>query len=182
MFRVAAVRSFRRVLVAAALAALGACGDQAPTEPIKPGAERSLDGLFSWTPRLVTCATDETRSTSAVVGPLGGVIALGGTSVSIPADALLQSTTVELTIPASRYVEIRLRANNQEHFQFALPIAVTIGYSRCDRLDVLFRPLTAWYIDVDTKEPLHPMVGVDNKITRSVTFLTNHFSGYAIAF
>jgi hypothetical protein len=173
----------RRVLLAvAALAVLGACGDQNPTEPIRPTGGGSA-GLLSSGPKLVECHTDESLSQTAIIDALGGTIALGGTSVVFPAGALLGPTTVTLTIPASRYVEIDIETDGQKEFldELLRPI-VTIDYSRCARSDVLWKPLSAWYIDSDTKELLENMLGVDNKLTRSVTFRTHHFSGYAIAF
>jgi hypothetical protein len=180
MFRARALRP-KRLLAIAALCALGACGDQRPTQPADATANDFLGGLFSG-PRLVECQTSESISTDGTIGALGGTISIGGTSVLIPAGALLGPTDVRLTIPASKYVEVEIRAGNQEHFLFELPIAVTIDYSRCDRSDVLFKPLSAWYIDAETKQLKENMSGVDNKLTRSVTFTTPHLSGYAIAF
>ena len=43
------------------------------------------------------------------------------------------------------------------------------------------RTLTAWYIDPTTHELLEPMCGIDNPLTRAISFWTDHFSGYAIA-
>jgi hypothetical protein len=180
MFRVGTLRRIRLAFAIAALSALGACGDQ-PTQPADPTANNLL-GVFSSAPRLVECPTDESISTEGSIGPLGGLLSIGGTSVVIPKGALLAPTNVTLTIPASKYVEIEIRAGDQEHFVFELPIAVTIDYSRCNRSDVLFKPLSAWYIDSQTKAPLENMLGIDNKLTRSVTFTTPHLSGYAIAF
>ena len=42
-------------------------------------------------------------------------------------------------------------------------------------------PLTVWYIDSETKAPLENMGGVDEKLTRTITFVTSHLSEYAIA-
>ena len=183
MFSVRTVRPIRRILVIASLAALGACGDQRPTEPAKPSADGFLGGLLSSGPKLVQCRTDESTTAVGSITQLGGTVSIGGTSVVFPLGAVLTPTTVELTIPASDYVEIRLKANGAEHFYgFLKPIIVTIDYSRCLRTDVLFKPLTVWYIDADSKALLRPMGGIDNKITRSITFSTDHFSGYAIAF
>jgi hypothetical protein len=183
MFTFRAVRPMRRLLVVVALAALGACAEQRPTEPTKPGASGSLDGLFSSGPKLVQCATDETTSAVGSITELGGTLSIGGTSVVFPAGAVLGATNVTLTIPASRYVEIEIKADDQEHFVFEQPIVVTIDYSRCQRSDVLVKPLSVWYIDAQTKDLLEQMtVGIDNKLTQSITFSTPHLSGYAIAF
>jgi hypothetical protein len=183
MFRLRTVCPIRRVFVIASLAALGACGDQRPTEPAEPSADGSVDGLLSSRPKLVQCHTDESATAVRSITQLGGTVSIGGTSVVFPLGAVLKPTTVELTIPASDYVEIRLKADGAEHFYGLLkPVTVTIDYSRCVRTDLLSKPLSVWYIDAVSKALLEPMGGIDSKITRSITFSTNHFSGYAIAF
>ena len=186
MFSVGALRPMTRVLLTAAVAALsilGACGDQNPTAPVGPTGDGSASLLFPSSPKLLECPTDETKSETAVIDALGGTIGIDGTSVRFPAGALLGPTTVTLTIPASRYVEIDIHTDGQTEFLNLLqrPI-VTISYSRCNGSEVLFKLLSAWYIDSDTKELLERQLGFDNKLTRSVTFRARHFSGYAIAF
>jgi hypothetical protein len=180
MFKVGTLRPIRLAFAIAALGTLGACGEQ-PTKPADPVANNLL-GLFSSGPRLVECQTDESISTEGSIGPLGGILSIGGTSVAIPEGALLDPINVRLTIPASKYVEVEIRAGDYEHFVFELPISVTIDYWRCTRSDVLFKPLSAWYINSQTKALEENMLGIDNKLTRSVTFTTPHLSGYAIAF
>jgi hypothetical protein len=184
MFRVGAVRPMRRVLVVAALAVLGACGDQRPTEPAKPATGGSLDGLLSSGPKLVECHIDETKSTTALIDAGGGTVALDGTSVLFPLGALAGPTIVTLTIPASRYIEVAIQTDGQRYFPVDLPQpVVTIDYSRCNRSDVLVKPLMVWYIDSETKALLENMdVLFDNKLLQRITFSTGHFSGYAIAF
>jgi hypothetical protein len=182
MSSVRALPAIKRILAIATLSVLGACGDRGPTEPTGPTGAGSLLG-FSSSAKLVECQTDQTQTSSAIIGARGGLVAIGGTKVVFPAGALLAPTTVTLTIPASRYVEIAIETDGAEYFPEPLkqPV-VTIDYSRCNRSDVLLKTLTAWYIDAETKALLEKMVGTDNKLTQSVTFTTSHFSGYAIAF
>lgn len=148
---------------------------------------RSSDSLpkvasVSGGPSLIECpASGETRKTSALIGPLGGVLAVGNTRVMIPADAVLFPTSFTLTVPASRYAEIEVTAGNSEHYLFALPVVVTIDYGSCGRTDLGNTALSVWNIDPPTKELLEQMVGVDDKATQTVTFTTIHFSGYAVA-
>jgi hypothetical protein len=114
--------------------------------------------------------------------PVGGTLSLDGSKVVLPVAALLEPTKIALTIPASQYMEIDVKANDAEHFLFQKPIVITIDYSRCQRFDVLFRPITVWEIDPHTKALIEKMGGVDNKLLRQITFSTIHLSGYAIAF
>jgi hypothetical protein len=180
MSRVQALPSVGRVLVILGLAVLAACGDSGPTAPTEPRATGNLLGSSSG-PKLVECPTDETKTKTALIGAMGGTLAIDGTSVVFPAGALPGLTTVTLTIPASKYVEITVETDGPDYFPVKQPI-VTISYSRCQRTDVLTKPLTAWYIDSETKDLLEEMISTDNKLTQSVTFTTFHFSGYAVAF
>ena len=165
-----------RPLLAGALALLGACGDA--SAPVEPEV-----ALLRSTGSLLECPTTESASTSGLVTPLlGGSVALGGTSIVVPAGGVLEPVTISLTVPASRFVEAEIRAGSAEHFLFSKTVIVSLDYSRCDRDDIARVPLTAWHIDPVTKELLAPMGGVDDKLAKRVSFLTDHLSGYAIAF
>ena len=179
-------RSLGSVL-AGALLLLGVSCSDAPTAPATPsptdGSSKLLGiSLFNSSPTLLACPTSETQSTSALIGSLGGTVSLLGTSVTIPSGALLDDTTVELTIPAGQYMEVDLSVNGGQHITFLQPVVVTIDYSRCNRFDTLLRLLSVWNVDQDTKALLENMGGVDNKLTQSITFATPHFSGFAIAY
>jgi hypothetical protein len=188
MSRVRALSRIGRILVIAAACALGACGDSQPTAPPTPAAQpaptdpNSLLGLPWSSPKLVECPTSVTKSTSGTFDALGGTLSLDGSKVVLPLGALLEPTTIALTIPASPYMEIDVKANDAEHFLFQKAILITIDYSRCNRWELLFRPLTVWQIDPQTKALIERMGGVDNKLLRRITFSTTHLSGYAIAF
>jgi hypothetical protein len=173
----------RHLLAVVGLAVLAACGDQNPTAPPSPPAEPE-NLLFFSPPKLLQCPSTETQTLTVPIGIDGGTISIGGTKVVFPAGALLGPTNVTLTIPASPYVEIDIQTDGQNKFLEPLlrPI-VTISYARCgNRLDLLFRPLSAWYIDSETKALLEKQISLDNKLTRTVTFRASHFSGWAIAF
>ncbi len=129
----------------------------------------------------VLCPTARTRTASAVIGRRGGTVALDGHRVTLPPGAVRRPTKITLTAPASRYLEIDLRANDQDHYEFDRPVEVAISYARCKRADLQVRPLNAWYIDPATKAHVETMPGKDDKANRIVTFATSHFSFYAIA-
>jgi hypothetical protein len=132
------------------------------------------------TATLAVCPIDQTQSTSSVIGSLGGTVTLNGSSVVLPAGALLNPTTIALTIPASQYMEIGVTANGGS-IVFQKPISITIDYSRCpDNIKV--RNLSVWQIDPNTKQLLQFMGGVDNKVTDQITITPLHLSGYALAF
>jgi hypothetical protein len=163
----------RRIAAILALGALGVAScDTPPTPPPDPS-----------TARLVVCPTTQTLSTQLLVGTGGGLVSLAGTVVGIPSGALSLPTLITLTIPASQFMEVDIKANSlTEPFLFNREIAVQIDYSRCTDPALATRPVTVWYIDSQTKKPLEHMGGVDDKAKRTVTFKTNHLSAYAIAF
>jgi hypothetical protein len=157
-----------------------ACGAAGITDSLSSSdvrAERSDIGV-----NLIECPSSQSATATGLVTPLlGGVVSVGGMVVTVPAGAVLAPTTIEVTVPASQYLEIDVSVPGVEHFQFEVPIVVSMSYARCNRADILRTPLTAWYIDSSTKEPLDQMISVDNKLLRHVTFTTIHFSGYALA-
>lgn len=127
------------------------------------------------------CPNNGTFSQTALVTPLGGTVSVGGMSIAIPAGALLSDAEVTVTVPSSRFLEVDISVAGSEHFLFEVPVVVTLSYARCSRSNLGWTPLSAWYIDSETKEPLEAMPSVDNKLLRTVTFTTGHLSGYAIA-
>ena len=129
---------------------------------------------------LAVCPSTQTDNTSSLLGPLGGTVSLDGSSVVVPVGALLSLTDIELSIPASQYMEIGVTANGG-HFIFQSPISITIDYSRCSP-DIQSKALTVWQIDPITKQLLSNMGGVDNKLTHQITFTSIHLSGFAIAY
>jgi hypothetical protein len=160
------------------VAACGAAGvtDAGPSTDLR-AAQRSEFEI-----NLIECPGSQSTTASGIVTPLlGGVVSVGGVVVTVPAGAVLAPTTIEVTVPASKYLEVDVSVPGFEHFQFEAPIAISMSYARCNRADILRAPLSAWYIDSSTKEPLQQMISVDNKLLRRVTFTTIHFSGYALA-
>ena len=130
---------------------------------------------------LVSCPAGQSRGASDLVLPLlGGSLRLGGTSVGVPGAAIAALTEIEIEVPASPYMLVNLRANGQEHWQFLAPLSVTIDYSRCP-IGPHDPPVSVWHVDSETGAMLEYMGGVDDRPARTITFVTDHFSGYAIA-
>ena len=165
-FSAVPLRTIAAVLVLAG-SALGC--DPGPTPP--PG-----------TSRLVVCPTTTTRTTQAIIGPLGGTLSLAGTVIGIPNGALSVPTLITVTIPASQYMEVDVTANDLLSFVFNKDIGIRIDYSRCTDPALATSKLSVWHIDSATKELLEFMGGVDNKSQRYIEFTTGHLSAYAVAF
>jgi hypothetical protein len=107
--------------------------------------------------------------------------ALAGHRIIVPPDALGALALVSIRQPASRFVEVEVRVNGRPHFQFAKPLTVVLDYSRCRRSRIGPDPLTVWHINPTTKAFIEDMHGLDDRVTRTVSFTTDHFSGYAVA-
>jgi hypothetical protein len=162
----------RGVTAGFALLVLMSCGEDHATDPNAPHG-------------LVECPTNQTLvSDPVLITPLlGGVVSLGNTSITIPAGALSIPRFITVTIPASKYMEVDIRADDLTSLLFNTPVSVTIDYSRCALPPIAESvPFTAWYIDPVTKKKLEDMRGTDDKAKRQVRFNTGHLSNYAIAF
>jgi hypothetical protein len=171
-----------RVRLAAAIALAVAATPIACSAPAITDAvsrEQSVRGSLA-AANLLECPVNGTTSSTAIVGALGGLVSVGETSISIPAGALLSPVELTVTVPQSNLMEIDISVSGTEHFVFELPVVVTVSYARCNR-NLSFTPLSVWYIDSATKEPLENMGGVDDKLLKTITFTTPHLSGYAIA-
>jgi hypothetical protein len=169
--RTVAVAALRVLTVAFFAIVTLRCGEHHATAVLPPGS-----------PALLRCPASQTQTTSALVTTLGGVVSLGGTVVNIPAGGVAAATTIALTVPASDFMEIDVKANSLASFVFQQTVSITIDYSRCSSAEANKAPLTVWHIDPQTKQLLENMGGTDNKATHSITFSTGHLSGYAVAF
>lgn len=155
---------------------LTSCGEPRATAP-----EDTINTSTSSSPTLIECPTNKTDITTGLVGLLGGALSLDGSGISIQAGALTAPTLFQMTVPASRYMEIDISAVGFQTFLFQDSVSVTIDYSRCNRSDLDQQVLHVWHIDPFSKALLEDMGGTDDKTTHRITFKTNHLSGYAVA-
>ena len=180
----------KRLTLGIAIVTLVACSDIS-TRPeeggVRPDTTRNQDTLpppdtsgISQR-RLIECPTTQASSNSGLIGILGGTIAAAGTSISVPASAVLLGTVIRVTVPASTYMEIDVTANDLLSFLFQRPVTITIDYSRCPASVTTGKTLTVWHINTQTKVLIENMNGVNDPIQRKISFTTDHLSGYAIA-
>ena len=173
----------RRLHVIALVAAVTACSE--PTSPDGSSVSQRFETeeTTPQAPALISCPTDQWRFRFALIGPLGGTLALDGHLLSFPQGALsgFRLSLVSLIVPPSEFMEVNLSVNGALHTVFGEPVTVVIDYSRCTGPELDASPLRVWQIDPFTKAFIADMGGVDDKVARTVTFTTDHFSGYAIA-
>jgi hypothetical protein len=159
---------------------LAGCADTSPTEVVE--LARPPVSSISAGPVLVECPTDVTRTVSKTIHPLsGGTIELDGHSLRVPALALLLPTKFTLTVPASRFVEVHIKANGEHGFEFLRTAGLTISYARCTRGNIDKSDLSVYKVDPESRALLKFMGGSDDMFQRRVTLLTDSLSAYAIA-
>jgi hypothetical protein len=160
-------------------------GSWSCAEPVAPRAEvpvtRAVNTGVAEGPALIECPTGQAASAEGVIGILGGSVTAGGTTIDIPPGAVLLPRTFRVDVPASRYMEVAITAVGSGHYQFAVPVSVTVDYSRCGRTPATEGPLAVYYIADITRTLLQLMAGTDDKSAMRFTFVTDHLSGYAIA-
>jgi hypothetical protein len=170
-------------LSAAALVILAACGE-APTRPAasvsRSVSPASLAANASGASSLLACGIATPATQSAVIGPKGGSIVVAGASLVIPGGAVSEATTFTVTVPASPYVEVDVRANGYEHFQFDHPVFISLDYSRCSDAAIGTQALRAAWIDTQSRDLLDIMNAVDVRKDKQVRLLTDHLSGYIL--
>ena len=141
---------------------------------------RPVNGAPSGASALLVCPSTQAYTATKIIGRDGGSLSAGGTTITLPARAVNRPTMFTLTVPASDYVEVEIVAENNHHFKFEKRVSVTMDYSRCE-MDLSEKPLSAWHIDVKTKDLLEEMPGRTDKRASTVSFGTDHLSGYALA-
>jgi hypothetical protein len=166
------------LLVSAGLLVLAACRDVETTSSTAPdlSARRAPDAGA----QLAACETSESSSSSATIGPNGGVLSAGPVIVAVPPSAVRTPTRFTVQPLAGSTLRVRITARGRERFGFARPIAVMIGYAHCSRQE--FRGiLSVWHVDDVTNAPLEQMPSVHDRQNSTVGFLTGHLSTYAVA-
>ena len=166
-------RNASRLAGAVAIVILAACDSADPAG--WTGTEVAANGSPV---TLMECTSGDTDAALGVIGPLGGLLELGGHRVDVPVGSVLKPTLFTISTPASQHMVVDVSAYGLPEFWFHRPIKVTIDYSRCDK-DAM--PSGVWYIDHDTGELLENMGGVNDPVRRRITFTTSHLSAYALA-
>jgi hypothetical protein len=177
-------RPFRPALAALVAILLGAaCADREPlTAPVGPAtqAPRSADllglgDLLGNASRLV-CPASASAAGSAVIGPDGGTLVANGVRVDFPAGAVAESQTFTAQVVPGSYVEVDLAAQGHAHYNFAVPVTVTLDLQSC-----VILPLGARAFYVESGALVEDMGGDLDLLGRTIRFRTPHFSGYTVA-
>ena len=177
-------RHLRHLLATVVLGLLGAaCSTQdsltAPAELAAPAGRvrRSLSAGGGDLNRLA-CPTAETHALTGVIGPAGGTLSVYGFRVDFPAGAVPVARLFTLRVLAGAYFTIDGSADGLGHYEFAVPVNVTVDLARCGAVPA---SIGAWYLDPTTGELVENMGGKFDPQTNTLRFTTPHFSGYSVA-
>src|SRR6266576_5687908 len=170
------MKATRLIVVALGLSLALACTDHAPTAaPQAPQAD--LIGSLLGATGLLKCSDLPFAQATATIGPAGGSISAGPHTLTIPAGALKEPTTITMTVPTGRGVNAVEFA--PEGLQFARPASLTMSYSNCSLLGKLLPKRIAY--TTSSLSVLYYILSLDNIFSKRVTGQVNHFSNYAIA-
>jgi hypothetical protein len=179
------MRSWNRlsglVMTIPALAFAAGCGETEPTSSLDPGPSLVVQRAPEKFSRLAACETAISPYATARIGPAGGVLAAGPAVVFIPPHAVATTTRFTVEPLAGRTLRVRITAGGHEHFGFARPIAVMIGYAHCGRQEFDAQRVSVWHVDDQTNALLERMPAINDSRNETVGFLTTHLSTYAVA-
>jgi len=165
-------------LVCAVLAlTLANCSTDAPTSAA-PAQSFSLSRVGARHDLLSCAGGDDDAKSTAIIGPKGGTLSLGGFVMVVPRGAVLDTTTFVMKVPEAKVLKVKIRARDELHFAFEKPVTITLDYSRCKKIP---SDPTAWYVDEVTDGELEQMPGSNNVAAQTFTLQTGHLSGYALA-
>lgn len=150
----------------AAVTAVGAAQASANASvPAEPGVQGTL----------VACARRAEQSASAVIGPEGGVLRVGGDALVVPPGALDAPTLISATIPAGDVSAIRFEPHG---LQFRVPAGLVLNAAGCS-IPAATVPFVVYMSDEGAM--LEHLDAVYDSQGRRVAAPIQHFSQYAIA-
>jgi hypothetical protein len=164
-------------LLAGVVAVTASCDDQTPVSvaPV-PAPDASLIGDLLRRVGLLKCTPLPSDTTSATIGPLGGVLRVGPHSLLVPPGAL--TAPVRITALQSRDTVNAVRFK-PEGLTFRYPASLTMSYANCNLLGILLPKRIAY--TTDQYRILEYLLSLDNLGARQVTGRLKHFSQYAVA-
>ncbi len=174
------MRLVRTALLGGAIFLILSCTDRSPlgveSRPVsRPDALLGLP-LPVTNVGLLTCTPLPYDSVTQTIGPEGGVIAVGGHTLTVPPDALDTAVTITAVAPSDTVRSVRFQP---EGLQFQEPASLTMSYAQCNLLGSLAPKRIAY--TTDAFQILEYLTSFDDLWAQTVTGQLHHFSEYAIA-
>jgi hypothetical protein len=163
---------------AALVLGVGCTSNEGPVAPsVEPPSQllgSVLSPVLSLTD-LLTCTAQPYASTTKVVGPEGGVVAVGNHVLTIPEGALSQRVTIKAEQMSGSVNSVRL---SPEGLRFAKPAKLTMSYRNCAL--VLLPKRIAYTTELLKVIQLLPSLDLFG--SKVVTSPIDHFSRYVVAY
>lgn len=177
----------KRALLLSLLVALPftGCESSSPMELLEPStvsSSKQAHGLRKVRGRIVTGVA--TLATSAVIGPSGGRLELGGHQLIVPAGAVSHPARFSLELLENGYVEVELNASSKGHGNnvgqrgFAVPVILELSYAAADGP---VSPEELKIVWVRSDGSLEPLPSMHDAASQTVRAGLKHFSPYALA-
>jgi hypothetical protein len=154
------------------------------TEPSAPAPQGDLLGGWPLLPPpplpipldLVRCTPTPYDSVTQTVGPGGGTIQVGTTTLSVPAGALDSAVSITAVTPSDTVNHVRFEPQG---LTFLQPASLTMSYANCNTMQSLDPRRIAY--TTEALQILEYLPSVDDASSQTVTGELHHFSDYAIA-
>jgi hypothetical protein len=127
-------------------------------------------------PALLVCAPAQFASAAKIIGPAGGTLQVGKSTLTIPQGALSQSVVISAEVPPLLNSVVLLQP---EGLSFDKPVTLTMDYRDCPAPAGTVHRVV--YIDL-TGQILQLLTSTDDYKNWLVSATTDHFSGYAVAY
>jgi len=124
---------------------------------------------------LLICKPLPYASSTAVVGPQGGTVKVGKTTLVIPRYALPSTVTIKAEQVPGSVNSVRF---SPEGLRFAKPATLTMSYDNC----VLTLPTKQIVYTTEGLRILELLKSLDLRLSRTVSASIEHFSRYAVAY
>ena len=133
---------------------------------IESGTDRPLN---------LACGFDGVYSVGQPIGPNGGVLRFGSSSLTIPKGALSSTVMISATVTLGQAVKVDFAPHGM---QFAKAVTIVTDYSGCTMPST--GAINVYYTDA-SGGITQSMPSSNDAAHGVVTSLTDHFSGYAVA-
>ena len=168
------------VLAVALLFGIGCSSNQNPTEPSETmspmlAPTESVTSTLLNSVNLLVCRPLPYASSSVVIGPEGGTLLAGKTSLVIPRGALQSQVAIKAEQISGSVNSVRF---SPEGLRFSKPVTLTMSYDNC----LLTLPAKRIVYTTEGLRVLELLQSLDLRLSRTVSASIEHFSRYAVAY
>ena len=160
-------------------AILGSC-DRTPVSPTVPAAQPVPDVRSDWfgwgSNLLLKCSPQPFDSAAQTIGPDGGTLTVGSTTLTVPPGALSTPTTISGVVQPDSVNAVRFAPQG---LVFQQPAQLVMSYANCGVFGSLIPKRIAY--TTDDLLILQIIPSLDDILNQKVTGQVSHFSQYAIA-